>query len=101
MADAHDDWVPCCLSEQAVELRLGVLVECRRRLVQENEGWLSQEYPGKGEPLLFAKRQALRPVIDLIELGYKRAKTHLFQRCSELLSRKRGIVATRIEQCAG
>jgi hypothetical protein len=60
VTDAYYGRAPWCSTEQRIEVRLGCLIERRGRLIQEKDSWLIQKNPRKGEPLLFAKREALR-----------------------------------------
>src|SRR5205807_9349242 len=66
-------------AQHAVKRRLAVLVERRRRLVEEDGGRLGQQHAGEGEALLLAARHALRPIVDLVEIGREIAEPDLVE----------------------
>lgn len=77
-------------------MRLGGLIQGRRCLIQKEELRLSKENPGEAESLLFAKRQALRPMLNRIELACERAEPYLFKHGSKPCCRKAAFIAVRI-----
>src|SRR5690348_16454847 len=87
MADADDGRPPRRLLQQAIELRLALFVERRRRLVEEDRLRLGEQHARDGETLLLATRQALRPHIRLVELSGETAETDLPQHIDQPLPR--------------
>src|SRR5207244_11749291 len=65
MADADDGRMPGQVAQHAIERRLAILVERRRRLVEKDDGGLGEQHPREGEAFLLAAREALRPIVDL------------------------------------
>src|SRR6185312_5776403 len=97
MADADDGRPPRCFLQQAIEFGLALLIERRRRLVEEDGLRLGEQYARDGEALLLAARQALRPHIRLVELGGETAEADLPQYLDQPLLRNL-CVGVRINQ---
>ena len=84
--------MPRQVAQQLIERLLSRLVERGRRLVEEDHRRLGQQYPGECQALLLAARQALRPHIDLVELGSQVLEADLLENPDELLRRPCGAV---------
>src|SRR6266851_4136880 len=85
MADADDGRMPWQVAQHAVERRLAILVERRRRLVEKDYGGLGEQHPREGKALLLAAREALGPIVDLVEIGREIAEPDLVERGNQLL----------------
>src|SRR6266568_1953436 len=79
MADSDDGRMPGQVAQHAVERRLAILVERRRRLVEKDDGGLGEQHPREGETFLLAAREALRPIVDLVEIGREIAEPDLVE----------------------
>ncbi len=76
------------LAEQLVEARLGLLVETRRGLVEEDPIGLDQERARQRQALLLAARKELLPVLGLIESILERAQVDQSQHLANLVVRE-------------
>ena len=65
--DGHQRGVRQPLLQDVVQLVLGLRIEAGGRLVQEDPVRLRQQRAGQRDALLLAARQALRPVVVMIQ----------------------------------
>src|SRR5947209_15682387 len=92
MADADDGRPPGQRAQHAVERRLAILVERRRRLVEEDRGGFGEQHPRESEPFLLAARQALRPIVDFVEIGREMAESDLVEHLEQPLPLDAGAI---------
>src|SRR5438552_11163539 len=69
MPDADDGRMPRQAAQHAVKHGFAALVERRGGFIEEDDRGLGEEHPGEGEALLLAARQALGPVVELVEIA--------------------------------
>ena len=71
MTDADQDAVRQLALEQAIQLRFALLIERRAGLIHKQQCRFDQQGTGKGDALLFADAQDLRPRLGIVEAGGK------------------------------